>query len=366
VAYNVWQYAQASGDVEFLHTKGAEMLLQIARFWADSANWDTDRERYRIRGVMGPDEYHDRYPEADRPGVDDNSYTNITAAWVLCRALELLAELPNPRRHELLEGMGLEPAETDRWEDVSRRLYVPWHQGVISQFDGYGDLQELDWDAYRARYGDIRRLDRVLEAEGDHVSRYQASKQADTLMLGYLFPARRLAALFARLGHRLDDEVWRATTDYYLARTSHGTTLSILVHGWGLVRAHREEGWQYCREALLSDVADVQGGTTPEGIHLGAMAGTLDLVQRGLTGLEADGDALRLAPVPLAQLPRFDLALRFRGHWGIHLRAQDGHLHIGVPPSAHRPVPVSVGDRRLHVPPGSAYALELDTSGGQP
>ncbi len=160
VAYNVWEYAQVTGDTDFLHGPGAEMLLQIARFWADSATWDRDRERYRIRGVMGPDEYHDRYPEADRPGIDDNTYTNITAAWVLCRALELLADLPNPRRHELLDHLGLQAEETDRWEEVSRRLYVPWHRGVISQFDGYGDLRELDWDAYRARYGDIRRLDR--------------------------------------------------------------------------------------------------------------------------------------------------------------------------------------------------------------
>lgn len=34
IAYNVWQYCEASGDTEFLHTKGIEMLVQIARFWA--------------------------------------------------------------------------------------------------------------------------------------------------------------------------------------------------------------------------------------------------------------------------------------------------------------------------------------------
>ncbi|NEB72660.1 hypothetical protein G3I39_37140, partial [Streptomyces fulvissimus] len=68
-----------------------------------------------------------------------------------------------------------------RWEEVSRNLHIPFHDGVISQFDGYGELRELDWDGYRAKYGDIRRLDRILEAEGDTVDRYQASKQADVL-----------------------------------------------------------------------------------------------------------------------------------------------------------------------------------------
>jgi trehalose/maltose hydrolase-like predicted phosphorylase len=359
VAYNVWQYAQATGDTGFLHGPGAEMLLQIARFWADGAAWDRDRGRYRIRGVMGPDEYHDAYPGAERPGIDDNAFTNVTAAWVLCRALQLLGDLPDRRRRELTEQLALDAAETDRWEEVSRRLYVPWHHGVIGQFEGYAELEELDWDGYRARYGDIHRLDRILEAEDDRVTRYQASKQADALMLGYLFPARRLADLFARLGYRLDDEVWRATTDYYLARTSHGSTLSSLVHGWVLARAHREEGWAHVRRALLSDVADVQGGTTPEGIHLGAMAGTLDLVQRGLTGLEADEDALRLAPVPVSQLPQFELSVRYRDRWDVHLRLRDGCLHVGVPLSSEEPLTVEVGGRTVRVPPGNVHSLDL-------
>lgn len=151
-------------------------------------------------------------------------------------------------------------------------MYVPFHGDVISQFEGYGELAELDWDAYRSRYSDIRRLDRILESEGDTVNRYQASKQADTLMLGYLFRPAELQELFDRLGYRFDDEVWRTTVNYYLTRTSHGSTLSSLVHGWVLARQKGPDAWRYWEEALLSDVADIQGGTTGEGIHLGAMA----------------------------------------------------------------------------------------------
>ncbi|WUH88844.1 glycoside hydrolase family 65 protein [Streptomyces sp. NBC_00433] len=359
VAYNVWQYGLASGDTGFLYTEGAEMLLQIARFWAHTAAWDPAFGRYRIRGVVGPDEYHDAYPDAPAPGVDDNAYTNVTAAWVLARALELAGALPAVRRDELFERLGLDEAELSRWDDVSRRLRVPFHDGVISQFDGYGDLAELDWDGYRARYGDIRRLDRVLEAEGDSVNRYQASKQADVLMLGYLFPPAELSALFARLGHRLDETTWTATVDHYLARTSHGSTLSGLVHGWVLARSRRGEAWDYVREALIGDVADVQGGTTAEGIHLGAMAGTLDLVQRGLTGLEPCADALRLDPVPLPEISRFRLSLRYRGHWGVGLVLRDGRLHISVPDSGREPLDVVLGDRPLTVPPGQEVAADL-------
>ncbi|MET9392948.1 glycosyl hydrolase family 65 protein [Streptomyces sp. NPDC006624] len=359
IAYNVWQYCEASGDTEFLHTKGAEMLLQIARFWADSATWDEGLGRHRIRGVVGPDEYHESYPGAAAPGLDDNAYTNVTAAWVLARTLEVLRELPQARRRELFERVDLAGDELERWETVSRTLHVPFHDGVVSQFEGYGDLVELDWEGYQKRYDDIRRLDRILEAEGDTVNRYKASKQADVLMLGYLFSPGELQSLFHRLGHRLDEASWHRTVDYYLARTSHGSTLSGLVHGWILARARRAEAWLFCQEALRGDVADLQGGTTGEGIHLGAMAGTLDLVQRGLTGLETRQGALWLDPVPLPELSSYGFSLQYQGHWGVRLRLERGLLEVSVPPSELPPIAVRLPDRTVGVEPGGTSRLLL-------
>lgn len=231
---------------------------------------------------------------------------------------------------------------------------------MISQFAGYGGLEELDWEAYRARYGDIRRLDRILEAEGDSVNRYRAAKQADTLMLGYLFRPRELRALFDRLGARVDDDVWAATVAYYLPRTSHGSTLSSLVHGWLTVQAKGADAWRYCEEALLGDVADLQGGTTGEGIHLGAMAGTVDLVERGITGLEAGPEGLRVRPVPLAQIPRFSFTICFHGHRGVRVRVLPGRLAVRVPASPRGPLPVLLPDgRRIGVAPGEERWFRL-------
>ncbi|AOR30616.1 trehalose 6-phosphate phosphorylase [Streptomyces fodineus] len=357
VAYNIWQYCEATRDIDFLHGEGAEMLLQIARFWADYAGYDARLSRYRIRGVVGPDEYHDAYPGAAAPGLDDNAYTNVTAAWVLARTLDLLSVLPEPRRQELLESAGLEEDELAEWEEISRSLHVPFHDGVISQFEGYDDLAELDWDDYRKRYDDIRRLDRILEAEGDTVNRYKASKQADVLMLGYLFSAPELRCLFHRLGYHLDERTWTATVDHYLHRTSHGSTLSGLVHGWVLTRARRADAWAFVQEALRGDIADLQGGTTGEGIHLGAMAGTLDLVQRGLTGLETRDGALCLDPVPLPELSSYGFALRYHGHWGVHLRLRSGRLEIAVPDSHGSPIDIRLGDRLVSVGPGETARL---------
>src|SRR5690606_32041327 len=213
------------------------------------------------------------------------------AAWVLLRAREILDLLPDGRRRELLGTLGIDGSELARWDEMSRKLVVPiLDGGLISQFEGYEHLAELDWEAYRRRYGDIRRLDRILEAEGDSPNRYQVSKQADVLMLFFLLSANELAQLLAHLGYRWDPASIPANVDYYLARTSEGSTLSAVVHAWVLARGHREQALEYFVEVLRSDVADVQGGTTPEGIHLAAMAGSVDLLQRCFAGVEVRAD----------------------------------------------------------------------------
>jgi alpha,alpha-trehalase len=315
VAYNVWQYYEATADTEFLYFYGAEMLLELARFWASMARWNPSLRRYEIPRVMGPDEYHTGYPDRPEPGLDNNSYTNLMAVWVLCKGLDVLKVLPGERRDELLETLDLGPAELAHWDDVSRRMRLVFHaDGVLSQFEGYEQLQEFDWEVYRKRYGDIQRLDRILEAEGDTPNRYKLSKQADVLMLFYLFSAEELRDLFERLGYLFDATMIPRTVEYYLQRTSHGSTLSGVVHSWVLARSDRPRSWRLFTEALKSDISDVQGGTTPEGIHLGAMSGTVDLMQRAYTGIEVRGGVLHFNPNLPEGMKRLKFLLRYRKH----------------------------------------------------
>ncbi len=316
IVYNVWQYYLATGDMEFISRYGAEIILEVARFWASIATYNAELGRYEIEGVMGPDEYHDAYPGASEPGLRNNAYTNVMAAWVLWRALDLLQLLAAHRRRELCESIGLTDEELVRWDVISRRLSVVFHDdGIISQFEGYGELEEFDWDGYRTRYGNIQRLDRILGQEGDTANRYKASKQADVLMLFYLFSSEELSQLFERLGYPFEYETIPRNVDYYLWRTSHGSTLSAIVHAWVLSRTDRGGSWEQLRRALESDIADVQGGTTAEGIHLGAMAGTVDIVQRCYTGIEIRDGVLWLNPELPDPLQRLRLRIRHRQHW---------------------------------------------------
>ncbi|GGN48641.1 hypothetical protein GCM10011579_001490 [Streptomyces albiflavescens] len=131
------------------------------------------------------------------------------------------------------------------------------------------------------------------------------------------------------------------------------------MHGWVLARARRAEAWTYVHEALDGDIADLQGGTIGEGIHLGAMAGTLDLVQRGLTGLETRAGALRLDPVPLPELSEYGFTIRYRGHWGVQLRLSADQLRVTVPTSDGDPIGITLVGRTVSVAPGESCALIL-------
>ena len=363
IAYNLWRYWRTTGDRDFMDRYGAEMILEIARFWASLARWNEDAQRYEITGVMGPDEYHERYPNSDAGGLRNNAYTNVMVAWLLERALDVLALLGEGRRAELSHEVGLGPEELRRWRDMTRKMTVPFHgEGVISQFEGYDELEEFDWRGYREKYGNIERLDRILEAEGDSTNRYKASKQADVLMLFYLLRTEELRALFRQLGYSLDDDAIRRTVDYYTARTAHGSTLSRVVHAAVTARSDPRTSWRYFREALQSDVADIQGGTTPEGVHLGAMGGLDALVLSRYAGIDTMGETLSLDPCLPEELPGLRLGFQYRGR-RLALDLTRARVRISMDEESEAPLDVVVRGVRRTLRAGSAE-FPLDRTGG--
>ncbi|MFC2124872.1 glycoside hydrolase family 65 protein [Bacteroidota bacterium] len=317
IAYNIWQYFQVTYDREFLSFFGAEMFFDIARFWASVATYNKKRRRYEINHVVGPDEYHTQYPDTDELGINNNAYTNIMAVWTLLHAFEIFNNLDEGTKNQLMNKLRINEEEIDRWDKISRKMFVPFigDTKIISQFEGFEDLKELDWDKYHDKYGEILRLDRILETENDSPNNYRVAKQADVLMLFYLFSSEELISLFKHMGYEFTDENKAATIEYYEKRTSHGSTLSKLVTSWVTARSNRDISWKSFEKALVSDFKDIQGGTTPEGIHLGAMAGTVDLIRRCYTGLELRKGVLWLKPHLPPKLRRISFKLRYHGHW---------------------------------------------------
>jgi len=360
IVYNLWQYYEITADMEFLSSYGAEMLLEITRFWASISTYNSYLDRYEINGVMGPDEYHDAYPDSDRPGLDNNAYTNVMACWIFTQALKLMDMLPEERVGQLKEKLDLENDEIDNWQEISRKMRVVFHKdGIISQFEGYDELEEFDWEKYRKKYGDIQRLDRILESEGDTTNRYKLSKQADVLMLFYLFSSEKLGELFAQLGYSFDPEIIPKNIQYYLKRTSHGSTLSRVVHSWVLSRSDRAGSWKLFSEALKSDIEDIQGGTTPEGIHLGAMAGTVDLITRCYTGLEVRDNVLHFNPYLPEEVGKLHIHMRYRGH-SLQLDVIDNTLKIRTQQSFEAPIRIGYDGKMFELVSGETREVDFE------
>nr|MBI1229412.1 glycoside hydrolase family 65 protein [Cytophagales bacterium] len=360
IAYNIWNYYLTTNDQQFLSFFGAEMFLSIAQFWASMTTFNSERKRYEIHGVVGPDEYHTSYPDSDQLGLDNNAYTNVMVAWVMMKAVEIADLLTESRKKELLAQLEITADDFALWSDISKKMYVPFiDENVISQFEGYEKLEEFPWESYQEKYGDIHRLDRILESEGKSPNTYKASKQADVLMLFYLFSRDQIFEVLEHLGYPFSEEKIQKNITYYSNRTSHGSTLSRLVFSWILIRYDKEKSWENFETVLKSDFEDIQGGTTPEGIHLGAMAGSLDLVQRGYLGLEVGESALWINPPILDPLKKIALRVQYRGHW-IAVVLDDKKLTVAFEEGCSNSVTIGVTDKTYQFEQGEVRDFLLE------
>ena len=155
-------------------------------------------------------------------------------------------------------------------------------------------------------------------------------------MLFYLFSAEELEELLTRLGYPFGHDTIPKSVAYYAARISQGSTLCRVVFAWVLARSDRPRSMTFFADALQSDVTDIQQGTTSEGVHLGAMAGTVDLIQRVSTGIEAKGGVLNLNPELPPEMEALDIRIRYRGHSTDLQLTRDaltlhGHSHEAAP-----------------------------------
>jgi len=278
--------------------------------------YNKKKKKWEIRGVMGPDEYHDAYP-GKKPGINNNAYTNLMTVWLFSTATELISVMPKLELEKIKKKIGLNKEEIDLWKRIMKGMLIPFIPSlnkVIAQFEGYEKLKEFEFETYRLKYGDIRRLDRILESEHNSTNNYKVSKQADALMLFYLFSTEQLAKLFKIAGYKFSPKMIPETINYYLKRTSHGSSLSFVVHSWVLSRLNRESSFEFFTKALEVDFNDISK-TTHEGVHLGAIAGSTDIIQRCYTGLEFRKNIIFLNPLFPKELERIRMKIYYRGGW---------------------------------------------------
>ena len=301
IAKNILDYCRCTNDKEFMHHYGAEMLIEISRFWAGIAEKSEKDKRYHIKHVMGPDEFHEKYPGAEEGGINDNAYTNVMVSWLLNKIIHLYNKFSPEELGDIRNKTGIDETEIEQWKAIRDNLYLEFNEdNILAQFSGYFELKELDWEHYRQKYKNIRRMDRILKAENDSPDNYKVAKQADTLMLFYTLSPKQIKKITRQMGYEIGDtyEFMEKNYNYYIRRTSHGSTLSYVVHAEILkyIRNGKSDRFEWFNKALKSDIFDTQGGTTPEGIHTGVMAGTIEIIVESFAGLELFKDHFEIKP----------------------------------------------------------------------
>ena len=293
VAYAVWQYWQVTGDRAFLLDAGAEILLETARFWASRIVSEADG-RGHIRGVIGPDEYHET--------IDDNAYTNWMARWTIQRALDLPALLG---RHwpNLATRLAITDAELARWAAAAASVVTGDRAGpVMAQFEGFFALEDIDISQYDGRA--VAMAD-VLGRE--RMQRSMVSKQADIVALLGLLPEAFNAA----------DQ--RANFDYSAPKCAHDSSLSRVMHA--LVAARLGDSalaLRYFRDSAAIDLTDSAGGSAG-GVHIATLGGLWQVAVLGFAGLQVLADGIALTP----RLPPEWPGMRFSTQWqGRHLKVR--------------------------------------------
>jgi trehalose/maltose hydrolase-like predicted phosphorylase len=354
IAYNLCHYYDLTDDLAFLIDYGAELMIEISRFWASIATYNADLDRYEICGVVGPDEYHTAYPDADKPGINNNTYTNVMAAWTLCRTQEILDLLPPSCRSELNDRLNFSQAELDHWDMLSRKMRVVFHDdGILSQYEGFDALKPFDVEPFYNQQVNL-----ILEARGEDVNHYQVAKQADVAMLFFLLPEPELIPVLNRLGYSFNRSQIERTVTYHLQRTAHESSLSRLAYAGALVRCDREKSWQLFTETLLVDISGASSGETQNGIHLGAMAGTLHLLQYHYLGLQTYDGSIHLDPSLPSSLNQFRVSLQHHGN-DLEIAVNDRHLRVLASPFNSSPIKIRCRDDAAELEPGASTTFNL-------
>ncbi len=295
VAWAAACYIDWTGDETFAAGPGRELIVQTARWWASRIEQDGDGSGH-IRGVIGPDEYHEN--------VDDNAYTNVMARWNLKHAADAGADVVDER-------------ERRRWLELADSIVDGYDSstGIYEQFAGFHALEPLLIAKLAPRLPVA--ADLLLGHERTRAS--QVVKQADVLMLHYLVP---------------DEVAGRSLVpnlDFYGPRTAHGSTLSPGVHAALLARAGRlAEALEMLRLTARIDLDDI-GHMAAGGLHLAAMGSVWRTLAFGFAGLRPASDALAIDPVLAPGWDMLELRVRFRNS-RVHVRVRPDSVEASADP----------------------------------
>ncbi len=295
IAYALSLYLQATGDKEYLKEKGAELLIETARVWADVGSFAECRGgRYCICSVTGPDEYNVL--------VDNNFYTNLMAREHLkdaAGAVRWLMEEEPSVYEDLRKKLCFQEEELVLWDKIIEKMYFPYDEKrkIYPMDDGF--MMRKPWDEEK-----IPEEKRAWLYENYHplfIMRHRMSKQADAVLGLYLH------------SNMFTEEVIRRNYDFYQEVTLHHSSLSTCI--FGIVACsigYTEEAYEYFMQSARMDLDDYHNNFYA-GIHAANMAGTWQMVVNGFGGMRCQEGRLRFKPCLPEKWDSYAFKVRYHG-----------------------------------------------------
>jgi alpha,alpha-trehalose phosphorylase len=294
IMYALRKYVNATGDEDFLHREGAEMLVETARFWRDLGFFSREKEgKFCLNGVTGPDEY--------TTVVSNNAFTNLMARENLRYATETVETLKDkkPERfRELVDKTGLDFSEVGEWKRAAERMYIPFDKetGIHPQDDDFLDLEVWDFE-----HTPLDNYPLLLFYHPLVIYRHQVIKQADVVLAMFL------------LGSEFSLEQKKRNFDYYDPLTTGDSSLSVGIQSIiASELGYEEKALEYARYSVLMDLADV-GGNVKDGCHIASMGGTWMVLVYGFAGMRDYDGNLSFNPWLPTRLEGIHFTLTFRG-----------------------------------------------------
>ncbi len=294
IAYGIFDYIRYTGDKDYLIDYGAEVLIAIARFWAQRVHFSAPRNQYVMHGVTGPNEYENN--------VNNNWYTNYIAAWCLEYATEAIAYVQSKAPHKfkaLKEKIDFkEVEELANWKAIRSNMYLPEdkEKGIFLQQEGFLEKAVEPVTALRPE-------DRPLNQKWswDRVLRSCYIKQADVLQGLYFFE------------EKFDLPTIQRNFDFYEPLTVHESSLSPCVHVILAAKLGKQEKAyeMYLRTARLD--LDDYNNDTEDGLHITSMAGTWMAIVKGIGGMRVYDNTLHFNPFLPTSWKAVSFKIQFRG-----------------------------------------------------
>ncbi|GKS81799.1 maltose phosphorylase [Ligilactobacillus pabuli] len=286
IAYAIYNYTRYTGDRSYVQNDGFDVLVGIARFWADRVHYSKRQGQYMIHGVTGPNEYENN--------VNNNWYTNTLAKW----CLEYTAQIAQEVSAQKLADLELTSAELAHWQEIAQQMYLPFDEklGIFVQHDTF-----LDKDLTPVADLPQDQLPLNQHWSWDHILRSPYIKQADVLQGIYYFI------------DRFTPEEKRRNFDFYEPLTVHESSLSAATHAVLAADLHKEEKAfeMYSRTARLD--LDNYNNDTEDGLHITSMTGSWLAIVQGFAGMRVKDDQLQLAPFVPQEWTGYQFRLNFRG-----------------------------------------------------